>query len=181
MTVSEIVIESMGNKTLLILRHAKSSWKDTSLADFDRPLNGRGKRAAEVMGRFIKREKIKPDLVLASPALRARETVKLVLKAAKLDPEVKFDELIYGAGVVELMKAISEVGPGVETLLLVGHNPGMEQLLHLITGQVERVPTATLAKIDCGIDKWADIAKAKGSLLLLVRPKELTESNYDRD
>ncbi len=143
------------------------------MADFDRPLNGRGRKAADVIGRFIKRESIKPDLVLSSPAVRARETIEIVLKAAKLEPKVRFDEQIYGAGPGELLKVISQVESGVGTVLLVGHNPGMEQLLQSITGRVERMPTATLAKIDCRIDHWGDIAKAKGTLVLLVRPKEL--------
>ena len=117
---------------------------------------------------------MKPDLVLCSPAMRARETIEIVFKASKLDPKLRFDERIYGAGPVELLKIISLIEAGIGTVLLVGHNPGMEQLLQLLTGYVERIPTATLAKINCGTGDWSLIAEAKGSLELLVKPKELS-------
>src|SRR6266480_1330486 len=96
-------------KTLLLLRHAKSSWKDASLADFERPLNGRGKRASDLIGRFLKKKKLDPDLVLCSTAIRARETLRLVLEAARLVTEVQYDHRLYLASADRLADMVSQI------------------------------------------------------------------------
>jgi phosphohistidine phosphatase len=165
-----------GMKTLVILRHAKSSWKDASLQDFNRPLNSRGKRAAEVIGRFIRKQKLKPDLVLSSPAVRARETIDIVLKSARLQVELRYDERIYEADPMRLLEVISQVEEDRKVVLLVGHNPGLEELLKFLTGQPEHLPTAALVKITLGTDKWSEISAKKGKLEWLVKPKELIEA-----
>jgi phosphohistidine phosphatase len=90
-------------KTLYLLRHAKSSWKDPSLQDFDRPLNGRGREAAPLVGRFIRKRKLRVDLILGSPAARARQTAALVKEAAGLSADLLFDERIYEADVAALL------------------------------------------------------------------------------
>ena len=82
-------------RTLYLLRHAKSSWKETNLADFDRPLSGRGRKASEAVGSFLKDEEVNLDLVVSSPAVRARQTIELVLRAAKMKPELRLDERIW--------------------------------------------------------------------------------------
>src|SRR2546423_6386227 len=110
-------------KTLFLLRHAKSSWKDESLPDFERPLNRRGKEASEQIGRYMKKELIAPELILSSPAVRARETVERVSKAAKLNVEVRFDQRIYEAGGLRLLEVVSQIENERKTVLLVGHNP----------------------------------------------------------
>jgi phosphohistidine phosphatase len=161
-------------KTLLLLRHAKSSWKDTGLQDFDRPLNGRGKKAAEMIGRFIKKKEIKPDLLISSPAVRARETIETVIKAAKLQSELRFDQRIYEAGPQRLLEIVSQIEEGRSIVLLVGHNPGMEELLHLLTDRVEHMATGTLAGIDLK-GEWSRAGEEKGTLGWIVKPKELAE------
>ncbi len=163
-------------KTLFLLRHAKSSWADSALADFDRPLNGRGKRAAEAIGRFMTKQKVDPDLVLSSPAVRARETIGIVIKAAQLTVEVRYDQRIYEAGPPRLLEVISEIEQERSEVLVVGHNPGMEELLQLITGRIEHMATGSLAKIDLKIAKWSKAADHKGKLAWLVKPKELAET-----
>lgn len=162
-------------KTLLLLRHAKSSWKDTSLQDFDRPLNGRGRKAAEMVARFIRKQRVAPDLLLSSPAIRARETIETVIKAAKLSAELRYDQRIYEAGPLRLLEIVSQIEEERGTVLLVGHNPGMEELLQLLTDRPEHMTTGTLAKIDLKADKWSKVLEQKGTLDWIVKPKKLAE------
>ncbi|MGH9906510.1 MAG: SixA phosphatase family protein [Pyrinomonadaceae bacterium] len=163
-------------KTIFLLRHAKSSWKDPSLADFDRPLNSRGRKAAELIGGFIRREKIIPDLVLSSPAVRARETIEIVMKSAKLPSELRYDQRIYEAGPLRLLEVISQIEEDKTSVVLVGHNPGMEELLQVLTGRVERLSTGNLGKISLGTTKWSKTADKKGTLDWLIKPIELEKS-----
>ena len=162
-------------KKLLLLRHAKSSWDDASLADFDRPLNGRGRRAAPLMGDFMREKQLRPDLVISSPAARARETVALVLEAARLETELRYDERIYEATVGRLLEVISEIGDDKQEVMLVGHNPGFENLLERLTGESLRVPTAALARVALDADGWTDAGARGGRLEWLVKPKELAK------
>jgi len=160
-------------KTLLLLRHAKSSWKDAGLQDFDRPLNERGKKAAEMMGRFIKNKQVAPDLLLSSPAIRARETIEIVIETAKLKSELRYDERIYEASPLRLLEVVSQIEEERKIVVLVGHNPGMEELLKLLTDCVEHMATGTLAKIDFKAAGWDDVLNEKGGLDWIVSPKEL--------
>jgi len=164
-------------KTLFILRHAKSSWKDESLQDFDRPLNGRGRKAAELIGILMKKQKVAPDLVLSSPAIRARETIEIVMKAAKLAVELRYDQRIYEASPVQLLEVISQIEEDKKSALLVGHNPGLEDLLHVLTGHAEHMSTACLAKIDLKANKWSKSLSEKGSLDWIVTAKELEQDS----
>lgn len=161
-------------KTLFLLRHAKSSWKDTTLPDFERPLNKRGRRAAPLIGKFMRRQKLKPELILCSPAERARQTVALVGEAANFKAELRYDERIYEASLMTLLLVVSEIDEGAEKVLLVGHNPGFEELLESLTGEVHRMPTAALAHITLNIEHWVDAREQSGELVQLVKPKELS-------
>jgi phosphohistidine phosphatase len=160
-------------KTLFLLRHAKSSWKDESLPDFERPLNRRGKHAAERIGRYLKHEAIVPELVLSSPALRARETIERVAKAAKWTPEILFDQRIYEAGGLRLLDVVAQIENERKTALLVGHNPGIEELLMLLTGESKHVPTAGLLKLDLKTSNWATASDKRAKLAWLVKPRKL--------
>ncbi len=162
-------------KTLFLLRHAKSSWKDESLPDFERPLNRRGKDAAERVGRYLKHELIVPELVLSSPALRARETIERVAKAAKWSPEIRFDQRIYEAGGLRLLEVVSQIENELKTALLVGHNPGIEELLMLLTGESKRVPTATLLQIDLKSSKWINAADKRAKLAWRIKARKLKD------
>lgn len=162
-------------KTLLLLRHAKSSWKEQNLSDFERPLNGRGLKAAPLMGRFLRRKKIQPDMIVSSPAERAHQTARLVIEAMKLDAAHRLDERIYEASVHDLLEVISQVEESANVILLVGHNPGLEELLEILTGEAQQMPTATLALITLDIDKWSETRMRVGHLEWLVKPKELAE------
>jgi len=155
------------------LRHAKSSWKDKELADFERPLNSRGRKAAETMGAFLKQEKVSPDLILSSCAVRARETIDILLRSARAKADLRFDERIYEAPASRLLEVITEIDKGAQSVLIVGHNPGLEELVALLTGKVETMPTAALAKITFRTSNWANAGERPGDLEWLVRPKQL--------
>jgi phosphohistidine phosphatase len=160
-------------KTLLLLRHAKSSWKDTDARDFDRPLNQRGLKAAPSVGRLMKKRKLEPDLVLSSPAERARQTTQLVLESAKLKPEVRHDERIYEATGARLFEIVAQIDDDANLAMLVGHNPGLEELLATLTGEAHTLQTAALACIELEIEKWSKLRAGAGRLQWLVKPKEL--------
>src|ERR1700750_1074633 len=113
-------------KTLFLLRHAKSRWKDPDLADFDRLLNGRGGRSAEIIGRLIRREKLVLPLVISSPAVRTRETIEIIIRISKVHTDLRFDQRIYEASPVHLLEVISQIEEDRNVALIVGHNPGME-------------------------------------------------------
>src|SRR5712692_713700 len=160
-------------KTLLLLRHAKSDWDDASLRDFDRPLAPRGKRDAPRIGKALSKRGPVPDLVISSPAARAKATIDAVMKAANLNLEVTFEESMYGASSAELMKLIRRLPEESSCALLVGHNPGFGDLLNRLTGSHERMPTAALACVEFQIDHWEDVEDGKGRLVWLFTPKRL--------
>lgn len=162
-------------KKLLLLRHAKSSWEDTSLPDFERPLNERGQRAAPLIGKFMRERKLQPDLVICSPAKRTRETIALVLEAAGIEPLLRYDERIYEASVGSLVEIVSQIEDDKTEVMLVGHNPGFENLLERLTGETERMPTAALARIALNAERWREAAANGGELELFVKAKELAK------
>lgn len=159
-------------KTLLLLRHAKSSWKDASARDFDRPLNQRGLRSAPSVGKLIRKKKLKPDLLLSSPAERARQTAQLVLESAKLNMELRYDERIYEAGAARLLEIVSQIEDSTDSAVLVGHNPGLEELLEVLTGEALRLSTAALACIELNVEKWSKVRAGTGRLEWLAKPKK---------
>jgi len=160
-------------KTLLLLRHAKSSRDDASLRDFDRPLNERGKDDAKLMGGFVRGENLTADVVVSSPAKRARQTTELLLNAAKLSNEPIFEERIYEAGLQQLLRVLSEIDSAHTVAILIGHNPGFEELVVSLTGQTARMPTAALVCIELSIGDWRDVHPRSGKLRWFVTPKEL--------
>ncbi|HEX7722333.1 MAG TPA: histidine phosphatase family protein [Pyrinomonadaceae bacterium] len=164
-------------KILLLLRHAKSSRDDTALRDFDRPLNDRGKDDAKLIGRFMREGSISPDLVISSPAKRARRTTELMLKSAGLDINVAFDERIYEADVHRLLAVVSQIEPVSNVVMLIGHNPGFEDLVEVLAGRTERLPTASLAQIDLAVEEWNKVRAGAGKLKWLVTPKDLKKTN----
>ena len=158
-------------KTLFLLRHAKSSWKDNTLPDHERPLNSRGRRSAETMSSFLKQEKVSPDLILSSSAVRARDTIEIITRSVMRGSELRFDERIYEAPVERLIEVVTQIDKGARSALVVGHNPGLEELLEALTGKIETMPTAALAKITFKTSDWNDVVKG-GALQWVVRPKD---------
>ncbi len=161
-------------KTLFLLRHAKSSWDDRSVRDFDRPLNERGLNAAPLVGELLRARGIRPQRIICSPAERTRQTIALVLRAAGLAEEVHFNGRIYEANLRQLLDIVREIDDAVETALLVGHNYGIENLLAHLTGDARHMPTAALAHIVLEVEAWRDARENAGRLEFFVRPKDLS-------
>jgi phosphohistidine phosphatase len=159
--------------TLYLIRHAKSSWDDTTKPDFERPLANRGRKACATIAEFIQEKGIDFDLVLVSTAVRTRETIELIKERAKFRGEVRYDERIYEASVSQLVEIIAQIDNDRQSVLLVGHNPGIEELLALLTGEQQRVTTANFAKIKLKATKWSANLANKGTLEWIVRPKEI--------
>ena len=162
------------SKTLLLLRHAKSSWKDESLSDHERPLNRRGPKAAPRMGRLLREEGLVPQRILSSTAVRARTTAWAAAEASGFAGDVSLCPQLYLAPpevYVDVARGL-EGDPG--RVLLVGHNPGIEQLVGELTGSDRRMPTAALAVVSLPIARWSELGrKTSGKLVRLWRPKEL--------
>ena len=160
-------------KTLFLLRHAKSSWKDDTLNDFERPLKKRGLADAQLIGKLIRQRDLPLDLVISSAAERARQTTHLVLMSADRQVETKFDERLYEAGMRRLLTLVSRLDNQANAVMLVGHNPGFEELLKTLTGEVHAMSTAALAGIEFEVDDWSQIKARMGKLTLFITPKEL--------
>jgi phosphohistidine phosphatase len=162
-------------KHLLLLRHAKSSWDDDGLPDIERPLTPRGDRDARRIGKALGRRDPLPDLVLSSTARRARQTVAVVLRAAHLSLEPQFTPALYAASSDEILHLVRALPGACACALLVGHNPGFEELLGRLTGTAEPMPTAALACISLDNVYWRDVADGKGQLTDLLIPKQLDD------
>ncbi len=165
---------------LLLLRHAKSDWGEPTLADHDRPLAPRGRRDAPRMGRWLAERGLAPAAAVSSTAARARETARLVLRAAGASPDgLRLDPGLYGAGPSEILR-VAAAAPGGSPLLIVGHNPGMELLVGgLDRSEVDRAPgrkpfpTCALAVVRVEAVTWSELPDAPRTLEALIRPREL--------
>ena len=168
---------------LLLLRHAKSDWQDMSLDDHDRPLAPRGRRAAPRMGQYLHDRELEPDLVLCSTARRARETLELVLTALASKPQIRYLKTLYLAPPSRMIAVIRRQSPVCGRILLIAHNPGMQNLaLELVrsgrraaTGPeralAEKYPTAALARFQ--VAAWDSLGRKPAKLLDFVKPRDL--------
>ena len=160
-------------KTLLLLRHAKSSWKKPELADHDRPLNKRGKRTAPLMGAVLQDEDLIPDLILCSSAVRTHNTALLVAKACTYVGEIKQTRNLYLAEPEDYIEVLRQVVEKHARVLVVGHNPGLESLIETLTGEAMAMPTAALACIELSIKRWSDLdTDTEYKLVNVWRPKD---------
>jgi phosphohistidine phosphatase len=160
-------------KTLTLVRHAKSSWKDSSLADRDRPLNKRGKRDAPEMGRRIVAAGIRPSLIVSSPAVRAWTTAKVIASEIGYPREfLQRDSALYLASVNGILDVIASQDTGFNSLMLVGHNPGFTDFAnYLVPGLTNNVPTAGVVSVELDTDEWTLYDKPGTELLLYDFPK----------
>jgi phosphohistidine phosphatase len=168
--------------TLSLLRHAKSSWDDAELQDFDRPLSKRGESAGPRMGAYMAEQGLNPDLIICSPAVRARQTLDLVLPRLVGDPTVTFEDNFYLAAPSVMLARIRQIEANVRHAMIVGHDPGMHGLALELSGSGEaenlnalaaKFPTAGLAVIGFKVRDWSKIGPGKGRLQLFVTPKML--------
>jgi len=160
-------------KVVLLMRHAKSSWKDDSLPDQERPLAGRGKHDAERIGELLAKRGAAPDLIISSSAKRARSTAKRVAAKSGYSGEVRVEADLYGQGVGAYLWDLASLPETVERPLLIGHNPTMEEAVRWLTHQTIPMPTAAVACIELPIASWSEIASSpEGALLWTLRPDE---------
>ncbi len=164
-------------KTLLILRHAKSSWKDEDLPDHERPLNRRGKTDAPQAGSHLRQQGLLPDLILCSSARRARATAELMSEALGYRGELRLMPEFYAAPPEVYLQALGGLTGNEAVVMVVGHNPGLEELVQRLTGEYQPMPTAALAQVQLPIQAWAEMAPQagptpRGRLVSIWRPKE---------
>ena len=169
-------------KTLFLLRHAKSDWDDPWIEDFDRPLAARGRKTAPRMARYMADKGLLPDLVLCSSARRTRETWALTANQWDTPPPVRFRTGIYEASARTLLTLIRKAPAEYSRVMIVGHNPGLEDLAHLLTGggrtraikkMMEKFPTGALAELRFDAADWSEIQEESGELRRFKRPRDL--------
>jgi len=164
-------------KTLLILRHAKSSWGEASLEDRQRPLNERGRRDAPRIGDLLCAEQLVPDVILTSDAVRAHTTAMTVAEAAGYTGDVVVHPGLYLASPEDILSTLQAVpDASARTVMIVGHNPGLEELVAQLTGERHDLPTAALVHLALPIEAWSELdASTRAALVDLWRPSELPQ------
>ncbi len=170
-------------KTLGLFRHAKSDWHDARARDFDRPLNARGRKGAALMGPHIRDYGVRWDLIIASPAVRVAETLDRAAEAVGTTYTVIWDRRIYLASSATLLDLLHEVEGNPESILMVGHNPGLEDLIFDLVPDngssplrdlvEEKFPTATFAVMELDIGSWPQLNENGARLVHLMRPRDL--------
>jgi phosphohistidine phosphatase len=172
----------MTSRRILLLRHAKSAWDEPGLDDFDRPLAARGRRAAAVMGVYLRDEDLVPDLVLCSGARRAVETWEIAADALARAPAVERDAALYMVSAERLLKRLRKLPPTIKSVLVVGHEGGVDVLARRLAADGaaplrkrlgEKYPTAALAVIAVELDDWAALAERSGTITRFAAPKDL--------
>lgn len=165
----------MASKQLRLLRHAKSSWSDPDLDDHDRPLTRRGREAATRLGAYLRQERIRPDLVLCSSAVRARQTLELLQLPSKV--EVRIEDALYGADASSLLARVRRIEDAVDSALLVGHNPGIQDFASSLASDGDELgdkfPTAAMADLRLPVTRWKDVGPGVARLREFVTAKAL--------
>jgi phosphohistidine phosphatase len=163
-------------KTLLLMRHAKSSWKDSSLSDHERPLKKRGRRDSKRIAQELDKNDLYPHVILSSSATRAMETVEVIVDTLDYENRIIFTDELYMAEPEDFVEALSDLSDDDDTVLVVGHNPGMEAFLQILDGEIESLSTAALAHLVLEIDSWQDITlDTMGKLVDLWTPRDLAK------
>lgn len=159
---------------LLLMRHAKSSWNDPSLADHDRPLNSRGKTDAPLMGAYLEAINQIPDVILCSSAKRARQTVEFLLQGCFFEGSIFYNRYLYHGGLEDYFDLLQQLDDQFKIAMIVGHNPGMEDAVEELCGSYESMPTASIAHLQLDIGSWSRFnPEITGKLVSVYRPKEI--------
>jgi phosphohistidine phosphatase len=161
-------------KTLYIVRHAKSSWDDPDLDDFDRPLNERGEKDAPHMGKRLRDKSVNPDVIYSSPAVRAITTATFIAKALDYPvKEIKTDRRLYHADLDVLMEIVHRSDDNHDSIMIAGHNPGLTEFVNnLMEDKISNLPTASVMAIEFDVDTWRGVAWSKGHRLFFEIPKK---------
>lgn len=162
-------------KTLILVRHAKSSWKDSNLNDIQRPLNKRGNKDAPKMGKHLLEKKIVPNAIFSSSGLRALTTARLISVEIGIKPsEIKVDDKLYTFSSEDLLKVIRSIKDKYTNVMVVGHNPAITDLTNYLSGSdIDNVPTCGVAVLKLTTDSWNSIGKKKAKLSVFDYPKKL--------
>ena len=161
-------------KSLILMRHGKSSFKNDGKKDQKRPLNKRGEKNAAQMGELLKERELVPQIILCSSADRARQTAKIVTKIIGYEGEIKYSKKLYMAEADEILKVVRNLPDELEKVMVIGHNPGLESLIPMLTEKIEGLPSAGVAYISLPIERWKELkSKTEGELVELWRPKAL--------
>ncbi|MCI2418835.1 histidine phosphatase family protein [Saccharopolyspora sp. K220] len=156
-------------RKLVLVRHAKSAWPDDT-DDVDRPLADRGRRDAPAVGEWLRKHAAAIELVLCSPAVRTRQTWELAAPEIPAEPTLTYDDRIYAASARELLNVIRELPPAVMTAAIVGHNPGLEDLVQLLTGEPAELKTAAIALL-CGDSPWSEVGESWATDATFAKPR----------
>jgi|SRR6185436_9108429 len=161
-------------KTIVLIRHAKSSWKFPELKDVDRPLKKRGLEDASLMGKVLKDHGVKPDLIITSPAVRALTTAKIIAQKTGFDEnQVISEPKLYLESKSKLLKEINAFNDMYNTIFVIGHNPGLTDLVNMLSGtEIENVPTSGAVAIQFECNSWQEVEKRKGKKLFFEVPKK---------
>jgi len=162
-------------KKLFIIRHAKSSWKDSSLNDFDRPLNKRGVLNAPFMGIKLKEKNALPDIIISSPALRAKSTAEIIAKKVKYDKKIVYKRDIYEVGESAVHKILTNLDNENSVVFLFGHNPDLNMLAENYVNFDENIPTCGIVEIEFNCKRWKDISAKNAKLISFDYPKRYKE------
>ena len=160
-------------KKLFLIRHAKSSWKEHSKSDHERPLNERGQKDAPEMARLLKKRNIKPGLILSSDAVRAKETAIIFAKVLSYPmEEIIYDSSLYLAGQFDFIKLVNSINDNIDCCLLVSHNPGISGFAHYLTGSNKTdMPTCAVYGIEFDLETWRSVKERSGKEILFEYPK----------
>jgi phosphohistidine phosphatase len=162
-------------KTLLLMRHAKSSWDNAETSDFERPLNEIGLKTAPFMGSIIYQNGLQPELIISSPAKRAKQTAVLIKAVAEISAKIEYRDELYGARPTAFLEVTSGIVNKYDSVLLIGHNPELENFINKLTGENQSMRTASIAVIKLNVGKWSEISVGCGKLELVLRPADLME------
>ena len=169
-------------KTLLLMRHGKSSWKQPDLADHERPLAKRGLRDSHRMGEMIFERELVPQTILSSSAVRALETARVFSEACGATVPVLSLDSLYLSEADVYFNELRALPDTLERIMVIGHNPGFESLLQILADRAESLPTAVVAYLVLPLESWADLnAKTKGNLVEIWRPKEIRWVDEDKE
>jgi len=164
-------------KRLFLIRHAKSSWNDPGATDFERKLNTRGKRDAPFMARQLASRTEAPDILIASPASRARKTAEIMADGVGYARKrIRFDEQVYDAGSQDLLRIVRSLDDEYRSAFVVGHNYAITDFAERLTGEtLNNIPTSGIVAVDCGVDQWHRLAHGNCRLLFFDYPKNHAE------
>jgi len=168
-------------KTLILMRHAKSSWKDHNISDVDRPLKKRGKKDTQAMAKIMLEKELIPQKIMVSSAKRARRTAEILVEETKVNIAVELLDQLYMAEIPFYVDLIKSIPDELERVMLIGHNPGLESLVQMFSNQIESLPAGAMAVLSLPLKSWKDLTpETKGDLVDLYKPKHEKEKEKEK-